>query len=151
MGQSKNKRGSEINLHPLLHVCFPTALDFQDSPQPFRAPPSAQKEWEPEPEAGGENQSEVQDFSRRGKATGKEQAEGDKHPNPELLAVSNAGSMSGHEEYFPSLCWAKSLPRQGCSAALERLHSDTHRKGPEAVPITPSHCASAGMELTGTP
>lgn len=97
---------------PVLHVCFPPALAFQELPQPFRAPPAAQEEQEPEPEAGGENQRDVQDFSRRGRATGKGQANEDRHPNPELLAVSNTGSMSGHEEYFPSLCWAKFPPRQ---------------------------------------
>lgn len=136
---------------PLLRVCFLPALNFRELSQHFRAPPAAQEEWESEPEAGGENQSEVQDFSRRGKATGKEQTKGDQHLNPDLAAVSNAGSMSGHGEYFSSLCWAKSLPRQGWSAAVERLHSDTHRRGPKAVPIAPSHRASAGMELTGTP
>lgn len=149
MGQSKDKRGLEINLHSLLRVCCPPALDCQELPEPFRAPAAAQRE--PEPEAGAENQSEVQAFSRRRKTTGKEQAKGDQHPNPELLAASSAGSVFGHEEYFPSLCWAKSLPGQGCSAAPERLHSDTHRRGPGAVPVTPRQGGSAGMELTGTP
>lgn len=130
---------------------LPTSSVFQELPQPFRAPPAAQEEWEPEPEAGGENQSEVQHFSRRGKATGKEQAKGDQHPNPQLLAISNAGSTSGHEEYFPSLFWAKSPPRQRCSAAPEGLHSDTQRRAPRAVPITAGHRARARMELTGTP